>query len=210
MRRAWLALFIVLLAALPVSAGKKKIGHMLKPGQTADLASLPTVVAKQNCDNWAWAATLEAMLRMQGAVLDQTMWITRLNGGEVCLPSAGNWEDLQRTLERTYYVLDDGRKLRLEPRFVPGAPTVPDDLILAVRRGEPRMLVWRGHAYLLAGVVYDESIGSNGSREFEITNLKLLDPCASVGSPQRLVTFTRDKDNAAEIDGVFSVRVVWL
>src|SRR3954470_4954144 len=191
MRRTAIALAALAFFALPLAAGKKKSPFsMTRPGMKAELATLPSIVAKQKCGNWAWAAGFEAMLRTQGAgaPLDQSYWITRLNGGEVCLDAVGRWEDLLRTLERADYVLDDGRKLRLEPRFIAGAPTVPDDLIMAMRRNQPIMLMWRGRGYLLAGVTYDEQIATTGSRMFEITELKLLDPYAAPAKGESIVT----------------------
>src|SRR5438874_2536226 len=169
MRRV-LPLLLIAALSLPLVAGKKKgLTMRYNAGQKAELASVPLIVAKQRCENWAWAAVLEAMLRMQGAgaPLDQQYWIMRLHGGEICLPSAGNWQDMERFLARNYFVLDDGRKLRLEPQFRPGAPTSPDELVMAMRRGDPPMIVWRGHAYLLAGVSYDEQIAPNGARLIE-------------------------------------------
>jgi len=187
MRRVLIVLALVCLVA-PLSADRKKGMAMLsRPGQKAELAAPPAVVAKQRCGNWAWAAVFEAMLRMQGAgaPLDQTYWITRFNGGEPCLPSVGKWEDLERTLVHTYYVLDDGRKLRLEPRFQPGIPSSADALVIAMRQNQPLMLVWRGHAYLVAGVTYDEQIAPTGAHLIEITELKLMDPFAAPARPER-------------------------
>lgn len=206
------AVAVVVLICLPLLGDKKKaIPMQMRPKQHAELPALPAVVAKQKCGNWSWAAAFETMLRMQGvgAPLDQAYFITRLNGGEACMDSPGDWENVIRALTRDYYVLYNGRKLRLEPRFVAGPPTAPDDLIMGLRRNLPPMLILRGRAYLLTGVSYDEFIAPNGARMFQVTELKLMDPYAPADKPERYVTFDRAKDDANEIDGVFTVRVLW-
>ena len=288
-RFAILALLVISLG-LPLAAGKKKTGinWLRRPSQSVRLAQMPVVVAKQKCENWAWAAALETMLLLQDAGIPQEYWIQRINHGEVCLPRAESFENLARFLESDFYVLDNGRKLRLQVQYRDGAPTSPDDLIASVQHNQPIMLFWSGHPYLIAGVLYDEFIAPNGGRRFEVRELKLLDPyinpkpaatssgrtifesrreepegnneCQWTTTPQpatvvttgsatakgqpippaisasappteavsttpsaepaaekppcvpddpRIVSFVKGRDNLAEIDGTFQVRVVW-
>src|SRR5260370_9890238 len=176
-RFAIVALLLVSLG-FPLAAAKKKTGvnWLRRPAQSVRLAQMPLVVAKQKCENWAWAAALETMLRVQDAGIPQEYWIQRLNHGEVCLPRAESFENLARFLESHFYVLDNGRKLRLQVQYRDGAPTSPDDLIASVQHNQPIMLFWSGHPYLIAGVLYDEFIAPNGGRRFEVRELKLLDP----------------------------------
>jgi hypothetical protein len=263
---------LLVFLSIPLDAAKKKpvVNWVRRPAQSVRLAQMPLVVAKQKCENWAWAASLEAMLRLQDAPIPQEYWIQRLNHGEVCLPRAESFENLARFLESDSYVLDNGHKLRLQVQYHDGAPTSPDDLIASVQRNQPIMLFWNGHPYLIAGVLYDELIAPNGGRRFEVRELKLLDPyvnpkpaaaassgrtifesrreepevnaeCAWAPTPQpaaagaaapataqpsetaggtaekppcvpddpRIVGFVKGRDNLAEIDGTFQVRVVW-
>ncbi len=206
-----LLIAVMVLYALAAPADKKKPGVLYsRPDQKIELATLPQVVARQPCANWAWAAGVEAMLRTQDVVLTQTYWVQRLNGGEICRESAGNFGDLAHALESDYYVLEDGRKLRLAAEFLPGPPLAMDGLIVALRANQPRMLVWRGHPYLIAGAVYDEQILANNARLFEVKEISLIDPLEPLGSKQRRVSFVRGRDDPREIDGLFNVRVVWL
>lgn len=181
----------------------------LKPGQTAQLAVLPAVVARQKCENWAWAAALEAVLRVQGVRLDQTYWVTRLNGGELCLPRAGAPDDLIRALESQRHVLDDGRTMRLHVRYTAGAPRSVDDLIMSLRQNRPLILFWRGHACLLSAMTYDEFIGPNGARIFEVRDLSLVDAYYKPGERGRTGTFVKGANDLAELDGMMQVQVVW-
>src|SRR5262245_16526970 len=109
--------FLLLVAAAP--AQKKKAPFYLRPGKDESLAKMPSVVAKQKCGNWAWAASLEAALRAQDVPLDQTFWVLRLNRGELCLDTAGDPESLAHFLESQAWVLDDGRKMRLQATYSP-------------------------------------------------------------------------------------------
>jgi hypothetical protein len=201
---------LVLLASLPLAAGKKKVALYLRTNQKAELVTVPTIVARQRCPNWLWAAALEHLLRMQNAAIPQQYWVQHLNGGELCLDRAGNFTDLAAALSRQdMYVLDDGRKFRLEAQFAPGPPQPLDALIFAVRANQPRMLLWRGRAYLVSAVLYDEHIAMTGSRLFEAREFHLIDVAEPPASKARLVTFQNGRDNPAEIDGMFDVRVVW-
>src|SRR3954465_16012766 len=77
-----------LLIALSLQAADQKQGqqYYLKPGQAADLAGDTKLnTARQNCENWAMAAGLETMLQRQNVPLDQSFWVMRLNGGELCV-----------------------------------------------------------------------------------------------------------------------------
>ncbi len=207
--RRLLLVGVLALVAMAHAGDKKKLSPAwTRPDQKADLAALPQVVGKQHCANWAWAAAVEAVLRAQNAPLGQSYWTQRLSGGEVCREQV-DYSELARGLESDYHVLDDKRRLRLRAQFVPGAPAFLDDVILGLRSGRPSIFIWRGHAYLLVGMVYDELIGANGARYFEGKQFKLVDPLEPVGSKQRTLTFVRGENDPTEIDGMFKVAVVW-
>lgn len=197
---------LILLLGIMVSArAQKRQQYFLKPDQTVDLHETKLVVAKQNCVNWGLAAGLETMLARQKVELDQNFWVMRLNHGELCAPELPSTEALAQMVNQEF-VLDDGRHVRLELRFTPGAPTNIDDVLAALKRDQPTLLMWRGHPYYLAGATYDEHIGSNGSRLFEIKELRLADTF----SEQPGVTFQKGRDNAEEIGGILSVSVTQL
>lgn len=203
MGRIFHAISLLMLASLALYAGQKqKQQFYIKPDQTADLRHPKLVTAKQNCANWGLAAGLETMLAQQKVALDQNFWVMRLNYGEVCdeLPSI---EHLTKVVDQEF-VLDDGRHVRLELHFTPGAPVNIDDLLAALQRDRPQVLLWRGHPYFLVGATYDERIGRDGTRFFDIKELRLADTFAG----QPAVTFQKNRDDASEINGVVSVSVV--
>ena len=203
-RLAFAVLLIVALSAPSPAAKKKKgIPLLVNPGITAELPAPPAAGASQKCENWAWAASVETILRSEGVALDQHYWVQKSDGGEICLETLAPLEQISRLITGEY-VLDDGSKARLEARYTLGAPANLDSVILGLRAGHPALLVWREHAYILYGVVYDEYVSPTGHRLFDIRELKLVDPFYAAGD-QRLVSFLRDRDDPAEIGGTLEI-----
>jgi hypothetical protein len=213
-RLAKFALAFLCAVAVPASSQifhKKKKSYppfAAHQGLTADLKTMPLVVAKQKCANWAWAAALETVLRAQGVPLDQTFWVLRLNHGELCLDTPGAPEDLIRYLERDPHVLDDGRKVRLHVVYVPGPPTAMDALIRSIQDNRPVIVYWRGRARVLSGVTYDEQVASTGDHLFVARELRLVDLYAPPKDPARIATFVKGTDNLAEFEGMMQVQVL--
>lgn len=202
------AVLIVVLLALcaPVSfAGKKKIkGLSLRqnPDQHAELRNLPSIVAKQKCENFAWAAGVETILRMQGVSLDQSYWTDKINGGALCLPSIGDPDNVASKMSGDY-VLPSGKKVHIEATYRPGAPDSSDHVLVPIALGRPYLVWWKGHAYVVTGVVWDEYIYPNGQKEIVVREMQLIDPYQS-GSSQS-VKFTNGTDDPSEISGMFEV-----
>ena len=84
-----------------------------------------------------------------------------------------------------------------------------DDFILALRQNRVLIVYWRGYAHVLAGMTYDEYLGPNNTRRFEVRTLKLLDPYREPGDKERIATFTRETDDIGEFAGMMTVQVVW-
>lgn len=198
---------LALIAALPLVAGNKPKGAPLVrlADQRVELKAFWMPTPAQKCANWAWAAVVEAMLRAQQVTIRQNAWVQKANYGEVCIETAPTVEALARVIDGSY-VLDDGRHVRLQSRYIVGAPTAPDDLIISLRRGRPLLMFWKSRAFVVHAVVYDEYVYPNGQRMFQIKEIKLLDPLLS--GKQREVSFVNGHDNPGEVGGVFRVEVV--
>lgn len=200
------AVILVLIAGLVafLHAEDKKKGQVyyLKPDQTLDLASPKMVMAKQNCENWGLAAGLETMLQKQNVSLDQTFWVMHLNYGELCIDRLPDMSHVAEVVNQEF-VLDDGRHVNLELHFVPGAPRDIDSILAALQRQQPTLFLWRSHFYYLTGATYDERIGRDGTRNFEIKEIRLADTFA--GQPS--ATFQKGRDDLNEIGGIVSVSV---
>jgi hypothetical protein len=196
---------LLFLVALSVQAADKKQQqqYYLKPDQTTDLAAgTKMITAKQNCENWALAAGVETLLRLQNVPLDQNFWVMRLNGGELCVDTLPTIDALTLVVNKDF-VLDDGRHVRLEVRFVPGPPVNIDAVIAGLKLQQLSLLLWRGHPYYLTGITYDERIGRDGTRFFEVKVLRLANTYPKLPG----VTFEKGRDNPNEIGGILSVSV---
>ncbi len=151
------------------------------------------------------AAGLETMLQRQNVSLDQSFWVMRLNGGELCVDDMPTIDALKLVVNRDF-VLDDGRHVRLEIHFEPGPPLSVDPVIAALKLQQVTLLLWRGHPYYLTGVTYDERIGRDGTRFFEVKEIRLANTYAKLPG----VTFQKGRDDPAEIQGILSVSATQL
>jgi hypothetical protein len=192
-----------LLITLSLQAADQKQGqqYYLKPDQTADLAAETKLsTAKQSCENWAVAAGLETMLQRQNVSLDQSFWVMRLNGGELCVDDLPTIDALKLVVNHDF-VLDDGRHVRLEIQFTPGPPVSIDSVIAGLKLQQVTLLLWHGHPYYLTGMTYDERIGRDGTRFFEVKEIRLANTYPKLPG----VMFQKGRDDPAEIQGILSV-----
>ena len=200
-------IFLLLLAlSLQAADKKQQQSYYLKPDQSAGLApDTRLITAKQSCENWALAAGLETMLQQQNVALDQNFWVMRMSGGELCLSGLPTIEALTQTVNKEF-VLDDGRHVRLEIHFTPGPPVNVDPVIAALKLQQVTLLLWRGHPYYLTGLTYDERIGRDGTRFFEVKEIRLANTFAKLPG----VTFEKGRDDPAEIQGILRVTATQL
>jgi hypothetical protein len=204
--RPHLAFFLLLTLSLRAADQKQGQQYYLKPDQTADLAAETKLsTAKQSCENWAIAAGLETMLQKQNVALDQSFWVMRLSGGELCIDEMPTIDALKLMVNKDF-VLDDGRHVRFEIRFEAGPPVSVDPVIAALKLQQVSLLLWRGHPYYLTGVTYDERIGRDGTRFFELKEIRLANTYPKLPG----VTFQKGRDDPAEIQGILSVSVTIL
>jgi hypothetical protein len=126
-----------------------------------------------------------------------------LNGGELCVNDTPTIEALTQAVDKEY-VLDDGRHVRLEIHFDPGPPVNVDPIIAGLKQQQVTLLLWRGHPYYLTGVTYDERIGRDGTRFFEVKEIRLANTYPKLPG----VTFLKGRDDPAEIQGILSVKVL--
>jgi hypothetical protein len=186
-------------------AAKKKLpaGWVLQKLST-NLEKTDFRVAEKACANWTWVAAVVALAGARGAHIEQQYLIDRLYGGSICTPLALDPDTLTRQISHDY-VLPDGQKFRLGAQFSAGSPTQPDPLIVAVRQNRPLLVVWQNRPYLLTGISYDEHTAPTGNKVLIVTELKLFDPSAD--APKHELTFSREDDNADDLNGVIDLNV---
>src|SRR5438270_4700997 len=223
MRRALCILFATSLCALPALSlslltgicfnaglfglfgGNKQgpPGWMLRK-QSVELDKLDVKGADRPCGNWGWVAGIVDMVSSRGGRIEQQYLVDRLYGGSVYLESPGDVKSLSQKISHDY-VLPDGQKFQLAAQFTAGAPAQADPLIVSILRNKPLMLLWRNRPYLLTGMDYDEYIAPTGNKMFIVTELKLFDPLGEDG--KRQFTFSRDRDNPDDLNGVLEISI---
>ena len=201
MRRALIAGLLVVSALCFGGDKKPKWALTRHPAKTVEIPNLVVTPAAQKCASWAWAAGMADMLRLRGLPLSPAQLVTKAYGGEVCDDRLGDPERLAQVVAGEYS-RDDGSKVRVESRYVPGLST-PDNLVASVTRGHPLLLIWRGHPYLVRGVTYVVAIAQDGEKVIEVHQILLADACA----PSEKVEFRAERDDPGEVQGMMEVSV---
>ncbi len=211
MRKLVPTLLVIVALAMNLSADDKKKDKMASmakvPDQWVELSRVADVVAEQPCGNWAWAAGVETLLRRQKVELDQRFWIMKVNGGLLCLSSAGTLEDLKRQIDGDY-TLKDGRKVHLEVRYRDSLPETTDGLLLPLAKGRPYLLWWKDQPYVVKGATWDEYLYQTGQKLVEIKTLKLINTLER--GAKRDAIFDREKDDTNDLSAVFDIVVTEL
>lgn len=200
--RALRIVAVVALLTWSAAADQKFPGMQTKPDQVAAVENPAYVAAGQACENWAWAATMEAMLAEQDVKLDQRFWLFKIYGGTKCL-EIGDLEALADQVTGDYR-LEDGRQVHIEFQYRSGPPALMDDILASLKEGHALALLWKGHPYLLTGMLYDERISGTGTRYFSAKELRLLDPYVAAGEGHEAV-FKTGEDDPADIGGTYQM-----
>ncbi len=207
MQRRWCVAFLAsLLCVAPgllFGKGKARTTYQLIPNQQAIIAHPTVARAQRPCENWAWAAALDSLLRAKQAATGQEYQVLRLFGGDLCT-EVKSYAELAEKISHEY-TMPDGRRFLLQANYAEGAPASLEPLIAAMKEQHPLMLIWKHHPYVMVGVLYDEYVALNGSRLFKLKELRLVDPVEGTN-----LSFVPDKDDPALIDGVMNVTVTTL
>jgi hypothetical protein len=105
------------------------------------------------------------------------------------------------------WLLSDGRPVQVTAEFLPqgGTLDISGRIIGALLDKHPLLIVWSSHLYVLYGAVYDELGDPIDGTEYMIHKLLLLD--ARYSDSRREVTFNRDADDWAKVQGVLLLTV---
>lgn len=95
--------------------------------------------------------------------------------------------------------------MRVKANFVPNGAIQGNSIIASMKESKPLLFEWKGALYVLYGVVYDEHLHYSGRQDNVIRQFLLIDPRYS--DKRRLVSFEREQDNFAEVEGVAGVSV---
>lgn len=196
------AAVLVCVAALclPAAAQKrKKAPFYVQPGAAAvqDFVMQP---AKQACNNYAFAAAAASVLAEDKIQVEQDLLVEKAFGGDLCVDDVSDMQGMMSVVDGEY-LLADGGKATVVSVFNP--LITADAVLLGIRNDRPLVLFWKKRAYLVSGASYDEYIGPNNVRNYELKTLTLLDPIA----PDKNAVFDRAKNDLGELEGALSFTV---
>jgi hypothetical protein len=103
------------------------------------------------------------------------------------------------------HVLSDGRSVDVRADYISPNSITPDLMISSLHAQHALLIEWNGHIYILYGVTFDETIFSNGQRQFAVHKLLLLDPRFS--DQRRETEFKREGDDWGKVQGLLSLAI---
>jgi hypothetical protein len=145
----------------------------------------------KECKSWAWATSVDLILRAQGVRLGRTFLMQKTFGGEVCLAYMRTARELVPAIEGDY-TLSDGKRIRINARYMERDLFPIAAMVAAAKEGLPFIVIWNGQPYLTQDLEY--TVLRNGS-PYRIRYLKLFDPYL-----QRRATISHDKP--ADLAGI--------
>jgi hypothetical protein len=102
------------------------------------------------------------------------------------------------------HLLSDGRPIMITVESVSGiAGDISYHIIGILADDRPMLMLWSSHLYILRGVIFDQTLYSDGSSVNRIHKLLLLDPRYS--DSRREVVFNRDSDDWNQVQGLLIV-----
>jgi hypothetical protein len=202
-----LVVWILVLGAGYAADKKKAPQSYVKPDQFVEIAAETFGVAeKPQCANYGWAAAVNTLLASDKVKKPQSFWVVKTSGGDRCFPQIEDPVAFTKAIAGDY-VLDDGRRIKISADFTPGAPTNMDPLISGLQAGRTAMMLFDHRIMLLKAVKYDDILRTYRDHYAVSREIHLVDPMQPVSSKDRVVVFTRDKDDPARFQGVITLRV---
>lgn len=108
---------------------------------------------------------------------------------------------------RGQQILSDGRRVQITAEVLPDALgiDISPRIVGSLLQKQAMLMVWNSHLYILYGAVFDAVGNDDGSSQFMIHKLFLLD--ARYSGPRRELIFNRDIDDWAKVDGLLLLGV---
>lgn len=152
------------------------------------LYSLPS--AQQRCQNWCWAACVEAIFSFSGYYIPQEVLVQRVSGALVCRP--GNAGDVE-TLTNGRWVDSSGRRFQAATRTILDvqrarwSPFIIEEVAQALAARVPVMAFIGpasgavGHAVVITALTYVQNVQG----QYTVRAITVRDPWP--GSPNRRI-----------------------
>jgi len=194
---------LLLIVVSSVAFGQDTGGFKIyRPNQEVRVPQLPALVARSHDPGDVLLSSLDIAFHdpsiccgKNSALEDRALAADPASLKEIASKIQGRW------------LLSDGRPVQVTADFVPEGGTVDISyrIINPLLGKRPLLIVWNSHLYVLYGAVYDEVVDSVEGSAYMIHKLLLLDTRYS--DARREVTFNRDTDDWAKVQGILLVAV---
>ena len=174
--------------------------YAFHPNKEVKVAYLPSAVASSTKNSAVLAATLET------AIMQPDVCCNRDSALEPQIPAARDLslKDLGEKLRGKHY-LGTGLPIVVTDQYWSGASANVETIIGTLMEQRPFVMDWNGRLYVLYGATYDEYLDNNGATEHVIKTLLQVDTRFS--DSRRYVTFNRQTDDWAKVNGLLSLAI---
>lgn len=103
------------------------------------------------------------------------------------------------------HVLSDGRPFNISAQYWPSTALTSHALVRMLMRDDHLLVQWNSRVFLVQGVTFDDRVYSDGSHDYVLRKLLLLDP--SLANKTHQVTFDREKDDWSKVEGFLLLKI---
>jgi hypothetical protein len=174
---------------------------VVKPNQEIRVEHLPRLAARSPDPSYVLLTSLDIILHDHGICCTKDSAL----GDSAAAADPSSVKDIIAKLEGRH-LLGDGRPVLVAVvDLAPLATRNPGAVVRALNDKRAMLLMWKSHLYVLYGALFDEALYTDGSLTETINQLFLLDPRYS--DSRRKVSFTRDKDDWNQVEGLLLLSV---
>ena len=169
------------------------------PNQELRITGLPLLSASSTDSSAVLAAALETILR------DKTVCCGKNSAlGDAVLSDPSSLKELSAKLQGKHF-LSEGGPIVVNAEVVQMGGDNSGLIITALQDQNPLLMEWNSNLYVLYGAVFNETRYSNGTSQYTILRLRLLDPRFS--DKRREAEFDRGVDDWGRVKGLMTLSV---
>jgi hypothetical protein len=185
------------LLGLPLASAFAQSISAFHPNQEVQVSGLPALTAPSTKKSAVLATVIETVLQ------DKAVCCGKDSALEDAVHShPASLKELGVKLQGRH-VMSDGRSVMVSAQYVPQSSITPDLMISILMDQHAPLMAWKSQTYVLYGVIFDETIFSDGRRQHTIHKLLLLDPRFS--DERRETEFNRDTDDWGNVEGILTL-----
>ena len=200
MSKVWVTALLCLVS-LAYSQNSPPSSPVVKPHQEIRVAHLPRLAARSPDPSYVLLTSLDIIFHDHGICCTKDSAL----GHSAAAADPGSLKEIIAKLQGRH-LKSDGRPIMVTVLdLAPQATRNPGTVVSALTNKRAMLLMWNSHLYVLYGAMFDEAQYADGSLAETINQLFLLDPRYS--DSRREVSFTRDKDDWNQVEGLLLLSV---